>query len=43
VSLGILTLLLHVPLHLAAAHQAVAMLVFTAAVYLCHGFRRHYA
>jgi len=40
VSLGIMTLLLRVPVHLAAAHQAVAVLVFTAAIYLCHGLRQ---
>jgi len=40
VTLGILTLLLHVPMHLAATHQAVAMLLFTVALYLCHGLRR---
>jgi cytochrome c oxidase assembly protein subunit 15 len=40
VVLGISTLLMHVPVHLAATHQAVAMLVFTVAVYLCHGLWR---
>lgn len=40
VILGISTLVMRVPLHLAATHQAVAVLVFTAAIYLCHGFRR---
>jgi len=40
VSLGITTLLLRVPLHLAAAHQAVAVLVFTAGLYLLHGLRQ---
>jgi len=40
VALGITTLLLHVPIHLAATHQGVAMLVFTVALYLCHGLRR---
>jgi cytochrome c oxidase assembly protein subunit 15 len=40
VALGIATLLLFVPLVLAAAHQAVAMLLFTIALYLCHGLRR---
>jgi cytochrome c oxidase assembly protein subunit 15 len=40
VALGIATLLLRVPVHLAATHQAVAVLVFTAALYLCHGLRR---
>jgi cytochrome c oxidase assembly protein subunit 15 len=40
VALGIATLLLRVPVHLAATHQAVAVLVFTAALYLCHGLHR---
>lgn len=40
VMLGIATLLLFVPIALAAAHQAVAMLLFTIALYLCHGLRR---
>ena len=40
VILGIATLLLRVPVYLAATHQAVAMLVFTLMVYLCHGLRR---
>jgi cytochrome c oxidase assembly protein subunit 15 len=40
VALGIATLLLMVPLVLAAAHQAVAVLLFTVAVYLCHGLWR---
>jgi cytochrome c oxidase assembly protein subunit 15 len=40
VTLGILTLVMRVPVHLAATHQAVAVLVFTAVLYLCHGFRR---
>ena len=39
VTLGISTLLLVVPIFLAATHQAVAMLLFTIAIYLCHGFR----
>ena len=39
VALGISTLLLMVPLVLAAAHQAVAVLLFTVMVYLCHGLR----
>lgn len=39
VALGISTLLLVVPTLLAASHQAVAMLLFTVALYLCHGFR----
>jgi cytochrome c oxidase assembly protein subunit 15 len=40
VALGISTLLLFVPTFLAASHQAVAMLLFTVALYLCHGLRR---
>jgi cytochrome c oxidase assembly protein subunit 15 len=40
VVLGISTLLLFVPTLLAASHQAVAMLLFTVALYLCHGLRR---
>jgi cytochrome c oxidase assembly protein subunit 15 len=39
VVLGVVTLLLVVPIPLAAAHQAVAMLLFTVALYLCHGLR----
>jgi cytochrome c oxidase assembly protein subunit 15 len=39
VGLGITTLLLAVPVTLGAAHQAVAMLLFTVAIYLCHGLR----
>jgi len=39
VALGISTLLLLVPIFLAASHQAVAMLLFTVALYLCHGLR----
>jgi cytochrome c oxidase assembly protein subunit 15 len=39
VLLGIKTLLLVVPVPLGAAHQAVAMLLFTVALYLCHGLR----
>ena len=37
VLLGISTLLLVVPIPLAAAHQAIGMLLFTVAVYLCNG------
>lgn len=40
VVLGISTLLMMVPIVLGAAHQAVAMLLFTIALYLCHGLRR---
>ncbi len=39
VVLGISTLLLIVPIALAAAHQAVAMLLFTVALFLCHSMR----
>ncbi len=39
VSLGILTLLYVVPTALAVTHQAVAMLLFTAALYLAHSLR----
>jgi cytochrome c oxidase assembly protein subunit 15 len=39
VSLGISTLLLQVPVPLAAAHQATALLLFTAALYLCQALR----
>ncbi len=39
VVLGISTLLLVVPIALAAAHQAVAMLLFTVALFLCHTLR----
>ena len=39
VVLGISTLLLLVPTFLAASHQAIAVLLFTAALYLCHCLR----
>lgn len=39
VALGIATLLLVVPVLLAAAHQAVAILLFTVALYLVHSLR----
>ncbi|MGH8193261.1 MAG: COX15/CtaA family protein [Woeseiaceae bacterium] len=39
VTLGISTLLLVVPIALAAAHQAGALVLFTVALYLCHGLR----
>ena len=39
VTLGISTLLLKVPTALGVAHQGVALLLFTAALYLCHGLR----
>ena len=39
VALGISTLLAMVPVALAASHQAVAMLLFTVALYLCHRLR----
>ena len=37
VALGITTLLLMVPIVLGAAHQAVGMLLFSVAIYLCNG------
>jgi cytochrome c oxidase assembly protein subunit 15 len=40
VAVGIITLLLVVPTFLAATHQAIAMLLFTIALYICHGLRR---
>ena len=40
IALGITTLLLVVPTFLAVTHQAVAMLLFTVALYICHGLRR---
>lgn len=40
VTLGIATLLLRVPLSLAAAHQGVALAVLSAALYLAHRLRR---
>ncbi len=40
VTLGVSTLLLRVPLALAAAHQAVAMLLFASALYLTHSLRQ---
>ena len=40
VVLGITTLLLVVPIPLAAAHQGVAMLLFTVGLFLCHALRR---
>jgi cytochrome c oxidase assembly protein subunit 15 len=39
IALGITTLLLVVPLHLAAAHQAGAVLVFAAALNVAHALR----
>jgi len=39
IALGIATLLLVVPLPLAALHQAGALLVFTAALHLRHSLR----
>jgi cytochrome c oxidase assembly protein subunit 15 len=39
VVLGISTLVLHVPIALAAAHQATALLVFTSLLVVCHGLR----
>jgi cytochrome c oxidase assembly protein subunit 15 len=40
VTLGISTLLLAVPTALAAAHQAVALVLLTVALYLVHGLRK---
>jgi cytochrome c oxidase assembly protein subunit 15 len=40
VALGITTLLMAVPVILGATHQAVAMLLFTVALYLAHALRR---
>ena len=40
VALGIATLLMAVPIFLGAAHQAIAMLLFTVALYLLHSLRR---
>lgn len=40
VALGVLTLLTKVPVALAAAHQAVAVLVFSATLYLVHSLRQ---
>ena len=40
VALGIATLLFAVPVILGAAHQAVAMILFTIALYLVHALRR---
>ena len=39
--LGIATLLLAVPVFLGAAHQAVAMLLFTVALYLSHSLKNN--
>ncbi|MEJ2299318.1 MAG: COX15/CtaA family protein, partial [Woeseiaceae bacterium] len=40
VVLGVTTVLMAVPVILGAAHQAVAMLLFTVALYLVHALRR---
>lgn len=40
VALGIVTLLLVVPIPLAAAHQGVAMILFTVALFMCHALKR---
>ena len=40
VALGITTLVLAVPVFLGAAHQAIAMLLITVALFLCHSLRR---
>jgi cytochrome c oxidase assembly protein subunit 15 len=39
IALGIATLLLVVPVHLAACHQAGALLVFACALHLAHAVR----
>jgi Uncharacterized protein required for cytochrome oxidase assembly len=38
--LGIATLIFYVPISLAAAHQATALLLLTVALYLCHAHTR---
>jgi len=40
VALGVSTLVFMVPIPLAALHQAVALVLLTVVVYLCHGLRR---
>jgi cytochrome c oxidase assembly protein subunit 15 len=40
VALGIITLLMSVPVLLGAAHQGVAMLLFTVSLYILHSLRR---
>ncbi len=40
VALGITTLLMSVPVILGATHQAVAMVLFTVALYILHSLRR---
>jgi cytochrome c oxidase assembly protein subunit 15 len=40
VTLGISTLLLHVPVALASAHQAGALVLLTLTLYLLHGMRQ---
>jgi cytochrome c oxidase assembly protein subunit 15 len=40
VALGISTLVFMVPIPLAAAHQAVALLLLTVVLYLTHALRR---
>ncbi|MFA7387430.1 MAG: COX15/CtaA family protein [Thiohalobacteraceae bacterium] len=42
IALGISTLLLHVPIALASLHQAGALLLFTATLYLLHGLGSRY-
>lgn len=42
IALGISTLLLAVPVFLGAAHQAIAMLLFTIALFLTHSLRRNF-
>ncbi len=39
--LGVSTLLLHVPVILGVAHQATAILLLSAGIFLAHGFREH--
>lgn len=41
ITLGISTLLLHVPIALASAHQAGALVLFTLTLYLLHGIAAH--
>eukprot|EP00929_Paragymnodinium_shiwhaense_P075854 TRINITY_DN38842_c0_g1_i1.p1 TRINITY_DN38842_c0_g1~~TRINITY_DN38842_c0_g1_i1.p1 ORF type:complete len:382 (-),score=48.54 TRINITY_DN38842_c0_g1_i1:233-1294(-) len=43
VALGISTLMLYVPTHLAATHQAGAMVLWTTALWSLHALRRHSA
>ena len=43
IGLGIGTVILHVPLSLASLHQAVAVALFTATLFLCHRAYRYQA